>query len=166
MHKTQARRSISRGIPRAAVAIALSGAALTWGAPQASAQVLEGGLIGGAAGAIIGGAVGGSKGAGKGALIGGAAGALIGAAEAERRRQYAAPPPRRSYGPSYAARSDGLVYDVQTSLSRLGYDPGPLDGVYGRRTADAIAAYEYDHGLPVTGHPSPELLHHMIQRGG
>lgn len=133
---------------------------------SASAQsgVVEGGLLGAGAGAIIGGIAGGGRGAAKGAIIGGAAGAIIGgAAEAERRRYQGPPPQAAYYGP---APMDPLVYDTQTSLARLGYNPGPIDGVYGPRTANAIAAYERDHGLMVTGQPSPELLNHMIQRGG
>ncbi|MGD9502291.1 MAG: peptidoglycan-binding domain-containing protein, partial [Methyloceanibacter sp.] len=36
----------------------------------------------------------------------------------------------------------------------------------GRRTADAIAQYEYAYRLPVTGRPSPALLDHMMRNGG
>jgi peptidoglycan hydrolase-like protein with peptidoglycan-binding domain len=32
--------------------------------------------------------------------------------------------------------------DIQTELQRLGFDPGPLDGEWGNRTADAVAAYQ------------------------
>ncbi len=161
-------RLVARG------ALVLSMAAMLLGAGISSAQaqdgLIAGGLLGAGAGAIIGGATGGGKGAAKGAIIGGAAGAILGGvSESNRRRRYAPPPPppRRVYtyapapGPAY-----GLVYDVQSSLLRLGYDPGPLDGQMGRRTADAIAAYEHDNGLLVTGQPSEALLNHMIQRGG
>jgi hypothetical protein len=141
------------------------------GPPASLAQdgTIAGGLLGAGAGAIIGGIAGGKKGVGRGAAIGAVTGAVIGtAAEHERRqRYYAAPPP--AYAPAYAtpyAARDPLVYEVQTSLYRLGYDPGPIDGLYGRRTGDAIAAYEHDNGLRVTGQPSQGLLNHMVQRGG
>ncbi len=49
------------------------------------------------------------------------------------------------------------VARTQEGLARLGYDPGPLDGVYGPRTAAAIREYQSDYGLPVTGRPSATL---------
>jgi hypothetical protein len=125
----------------------------------ASAQVIERGVQGGIAGAIIGGIIGGGKGAGRGAAIGAGVGVVTGAIERDNlQRAYA-------YG---AAPYGGpnLVYDTQVALYQLGYDPGPPDGVYGRRTADAIAQYEYTYRLPVTGRPSPALLDHMMRHGG
>ena len=59
-----------------------------------------------------------------------------------------------------------MVYDVQTSLTKLGYSPGTVDGVYGRRTGQAISAYQHDYKLLVTGQPSPALLDHMRAHGG
>ncbi len=49
------------------------------------------------------------------------------------------------------------VARTQEGLARLGYDPGPLDGVYGPRTAAAIREYQSDYGLTVTGRPSASL---------
>jgi peptidoglycan hydrolase-like protein with peptidoglycan-binding domain len=43
---------------------------------------------------------------------------------------------------------------IQLGLKRRGYDPGPVDGLLGRRTARAIRAFQADHGLAVTGMPS------------
>ena len=126
----------------------------------ASAQVIERGIQGGVAGAIIGGIIGGGKGAGRGAAIGAGVGVVTGAIERDNnaRRAYA-------YGaPAYGASN--LVYDTQVSLYRLGYDPGPPDGLYGRRTAEAISRYQYAYHLPVTGRPSPALLDHMVRNGG
>lgn len=130
----------------------------------ANAQVIERGVQGGVAGAIIGGIIGGGRGAGTGAAIGAGVGVITGAAEADanaRARaayesQYYAPPPG---GP-------GLVYSIQSSLARLGYDPGPVDGVYGGRTADAISQFQYTNRLPIDGQPSPEILNLMISQGG
>lgn len=125
----------------------------------ASAQVIERGIQGGVAGAIIGGIIGGGKGAGRGAAIGAGIGVVTGAIErdnAQRAYAYGAAP----YG------GPSLVYDTQVALYQLGYDPGPPDGVYGRRTADAIAQYQYAYRLPVTGRPSEGLLNHMIRNGG
>jgi peptidoglycan hydrolase-like protein with peptidoglycan-binding domain len=124
----------------------------------ASAQVLQRGIQGGVAGAIIGGIIDGGKGAGRGAAIGAGVGVVAGAIEAEnnaRRSAYYGPPP-----------GSNLVYDTQSALLRLGYNPGPPDGVYGQRTAEAISEYQYNNRLPVDGQPSPQLLDYMIRQGG
>jgi Putative peptidoglycan binding domain len=124
----------------------------------ASAQVIERGIQGGVTGAIIGGIVGGGKGAGRGAAIGAGVGVVTGAIEADqnaRARAYYGPPP-----------GSNLVYDTQSALLRLGYNPGPPDGIYGQRTAEAISQYQYTYRLPVNGQPSPQLLDHMIRNGG
>jgi peptidoglycan hydrolase-like protein with peptidoglycan-binding domain len=42
---------------------------------------------------------------------------------------------------------DGVA--MQVSLRGLGYDPGAIDGVRGRRTAAALAAYGQDRGIVV-----------------
>lgn len=154
-HATLAVHAIKRGAMFAAAI--LIGQAF---APSlASAQVIERGIQGGVAGAIIGGIIGGGRGAGRGAAIGAGVGVVTGAIEADNaRRAYA-------YGAGpYGAPN--LVYDTQVALYRLGYDPGPPDGVYGERTAEAISQYQYAYRLPVTGHPSPALLDHMARHGG
>ena len=46
---------------------------------------------------------------------------------------------------------------VQSGLARLGYNPGPADGVLGPKTHRAIRAFEVDHGLRVTGEVSDHL---------
>lgn len=40
---------------------------------------------------------------------------------------------------------------LQGVLASAGYDPGPIDGVYGPRTAAAVAAWQAANGLPATG---------------
>lgn len=50
---------------------------------------------------------------------------------------------------------------VQARLAALGYDPGPLDGIRGRRTVAAIRAFQRDRGLAADGVVGPrtrELL--------
>lgn len=125
-----------------------------------------GSVIGGAAvGAIVGGAVKGKKGAAVGAGVGAALGAAAAANSRNARRN---PPPPRYYQPAprQPVYGNGLVYNIQVSLTNLGYNPGPVDGVYGQRTADAISAYEYNNQLPVTGQPSQGIYQHMRQSGG
>lgn len=48
--------------------------------------------------------------------------------------------------------------DLQKSLVILGLDPGPADGVPGRRTVNAIRSYQRSAGLPADGYPSVDLL--------
>jgi membrane-bound lytic murein transglycosylase B len=47
---------------------------------------------------------------------------------------------------------------MQNDLKALGYDPGPLDGVMGRKGRAALRQYQKDHRLPADGYPTPEML--------
>lgn len=47
---------------------------------------------------------------------------------------------------------------IQNGLAALGYRPGAVDGQWKDETANAIRAFEKDHGMPLTGKPSPKLL--------
>ena len=58
-------------------------------------------------------------------------------------------------------RDQATVRETQQALAALGYDPGPADGLYGRRTGSAISAYQRDNGLYADGQPSAELLSHL-----
>jgi peptidoglycan hydrolase-like protein with peptidoglycan-binding domain len=40
---------------------------------------------------------------------------------------------------------------IQTALHRLGYDPGPVDGVFGPQTRGAIRHYQQSIGAEQTG---------------
>jgi hypothetical protein len=131
---------------------------------MAQAQVIERGVQGGVVGAIIGGIVGGGRGAGTGAAIGAGVGVVAGAAEADANARARAAYESQYYGPGPGA--GGLVYNIQLSLTRLGYNPGPVDGRYGEQTADAISQFQHANRLPVTGQPSPQLLNYMISQGG
>jgi Putative peptidoglycan binding domain len=56
-------------------------------------------------------------------------------------------------GPIYGYSNLGpgqVVVNVQTQLARDGYYNGPVDGVLGPMTRQAIAAFQADHGLAVT----------------
>jgi len=52
---------------------------------------------------------------------------------------------------SYDTYSRSTVADVQAALARRGYDVGYIDGVAGQRTRNAIADFQRDRGLRVTG---------------
>lgn len=43
------------------------------------------------------------------------------------------------------------VRAVQTELALLGYDPGPIDGTYGPRTAASVKAFQSAQSIPATG---------------
>ena len=134
----------------------------------AEAQVFERAVQGAIGGAVIGGVVRGKRGIGTGAAIGAAAGAVVGAAERDRRRQARKRRViRRANARSQpVSRNDPLVYDTQSRLTQLGYEPGPVDGAYGQQTSRAIAEYQKENGLLITGTPSNALLGHMNKQGG
>jgi membrane-bound lytic murein transglycosylase B len=53
------------------------------------------------------------------------------------------------------------VIDMQNLLAGLGFDPGPVDGMPGRRTLNAIRAYQAAFGLPADGYASVDLLERL-----
>ena len=55
---------------------------------------------------------------------------------------------------------------VQRGLAHVGFDPGPADGVFGRRTRGAIESYQRDKGLRATGYLTAELGDALIALGG
>ena len=48
-----------------------------------------------------------------------------------------------------------VVADMQVALRSSGFEPGPADGVFGRMTATAVAAFQSASGLPVNGALGP-----------
>ena len=54
--------------------------------------------------------------------------------------------------------------DVQQFLTDKGYDPGPVDGMMGRRTSSAIRSYQENNGLNITGQVSNELYLHLAPK--
>ncbi len=139
---------------------------------SASADPLERGIQGAIGGAIIGGVLKGKGGIGKGAAVGATVGILGGALERRQKRSFEYDHrPVVHYHPSnhryrYTPAGSPLVEDIQYELNRLGYRPGPIDGVFGRRTAYAIGAYQREHDLLVTKRPSKALLRHIYRNGG
>ena len=140
----------------------------------ASADIWGGFIDGTIDGAIIGGIIDGEEGAIDGAIIGGTIGAIDGAQreiDRERNRYYhyrhydhyqtrRAPPQKRQD----AAKN--LVVEIQLALRRLGYNPGPADGIAGQATARAVQKYKADWGLPQDNRITQDLLRHMRQNGG
>ena len=54
------------------------------------------------------------------------------------------------------------VRNTQEALNMLGYAAGAPDGRMGARTRAAIAAYQRDNGLPVTGEPTAILYDQLL----
>ncbi len=54
-----------------------------------------------------------------------------------------------------------LIAKVQEQLMELGLYPGPVDGVDGMMTSDAVRSYQSRNNLSVDGKITPELLSHM-----
>jgi uncharacterized protein (TIGR02594 family) len=48
------------------------------------------------------------------------------------------------------------VLKIQRALKSQGYDPGPLDGIWGRLTMAAVQAFQAKNGLPDTGVVTPD----------
>ena len=57
-----------------------------------------------------------------------------------------------------APAADTTVQAVQTQLTQLGYYNGPVDGIFGPATRDALAKYQIAQHLSVTGSLSPDTL--------
>lgn len=47
--------------------------------------------------------------------------------------------------------SDPATRQIQGVLQERGYDPGPLDGVLGKKTREALRRFQKDHHLAETG---------------
>ncbi len=68
------------------------------------------------------------------------------------------PPDNASTG-KYPANSGGdLITDVQQALADAGYDPGNIDGELGPQSKSAIAKFQRENGLTVTGRITRETL--------
>lgn len=66
-----------------------------------------------------------------------------------------APPPVPKRKPTI---STAEVREIQTTLRQLGHDPGPVDGIIGRQTRNAVRAYQASTGLPVDGMVTRDLI--------
>jgi membrane-bound lytic murein transglycosylase B len=54
--------------------------------------------------------------------------------------------------------SRSQIEKIQELLVAQGYDPGPVDGVLGSQTRQAIKEFQRTAKLPADGYPTPELL--------
>ena len=63
-------------------------------------------------------------------------------------------------GPKTAAAlsKQEMLMKTQVMLAKLGFDPGPADGLMGNKTRNAIMAFQQRSGMPVDGEFSTKLL--------
>ncbi len=59
-----------------------------------------------------------------------------------------------------------LIKAVQQILAKMGYDPGPVDGILGAGTRRAIRSFEEEQKLPVKGRVSGRVLKELIRVTG
>jgi hypothetical protein len=139
---------------------ALAGAALILAAGSIQARAQDSTLLGAGAGAGGGAGIGFALGGPVGAVVGGLLGAGVGAGAGhaigkdDKARE------------AQQASGGNLTQQVQQELAWAGYNPGPADGRYGARTADAVRAYQANNGLPQDGQVSPALLDHLRAKRG
>ncbi|NBC31795.1 MAG: hypothetical protein GVY13_03870, partial [Alphaproteobacteria bacterium] len=74
------------------------------------------------------------------------------------------PVPADEPGPDALTRED--IRSIQQLLADLGYEPGPVDGLMGDRTAQAIREFQEAQGMAVTGEPAPALLARLRAAAG
>ena len=63
-----------------------------------------------------------------------------------------------SYGSGYSDNYGDTDAAVQSALARRGYYHGAIDGAIGPMSSRAIARFQADQGLPVTGTVTSSLL--------
>ena len=149
-----------RSILALAAIVLLSGCGSSTGDRAAS-----GAGIGAAAGTLVGAVTGLSL--VEGALIGAAAGGLTGGLTDQDTINLGEPIWAEKTSNSDTASNQAslnLTSDVQSGLTKLGYDPGPVDGQYGPKTQAAIESYQADNGLLTDGLVTSELAAHIGER--
>ncbi|TVM35068.1 hypothetical protein DQK91_06620 [Oceanidesulfovibrio marinus] len=60
--------------------------------------------------------------------------------------------------PKQELEGRALVAEVQKKLAQLGYDPGPADGIAGKRTVRAVKKFQKDSGLDRNGKIDMDIL--------
>jgi hypothetical protein len=58
------------------------------------------------------------------------------------------------------------VRRAQGMLNQLGYSAGPVDGIIGPRTREAVRSFQRAHGLPVDGRVTQDLISALISAQG
>ncbi len=82
----------------------------------------------------------------------------------ESNRSYQYQEPRARYYDQQNARNNSMEAAIQRALAGIGYYNGPIDGDLGPMSRRAIANYQADRGLRVTGYPNDSLLNSLRLR--
>lgn len=123
-------------------------------------RVGSGAGIGAGAGAVVGAVTGLSI--LQGVLIGAGAGAVVGGVTDQSQIDLGEP----IWASGTTPANNTAVARVQAGLTKLGYDPGPIDGIKGAQTTNAITAYQRDNGLPIDGRATADLALHIESQLG
>jgi localization factor PodJL len=62
-----------------------------------------------------------------------------------------------------SADSKSLVREAQSLLTKLGYNPGPADGLAGKKTRQAVMSFQKKQKLPATGEINDQLVRDLEQ---
>lgn len=65
---------------------------------------------------------------------------------------------KKSYKKKTPRRVNSFVVEIQTLLTKLGYNPGPADGLYGNKTKTEIIKFQRKMGMKEDGIANVELL--------
>ena len=60
-----------------------------------------------------------------------------------------------------SAENKSLVREAQSLLTQLGYNPGPADGLPGKKTRQAVMNFQKKQKLPVTGEINGQLVREL-----
>lgn len=113
-------------------------------------RVSGGAAAGAATGAGIG-ALGGPPGVLAGAAIGGGVGAVTGATTTPSQVDLGRPVWADDDGRRPAVRGTTTNRQAQQALASRGFDPGPVDGVWGQRSRDAAMGFQRANNIEPTG---------------
>ena len=90
-------------------------------------------------------------------------------ADAERQATPTPTPTRPALEPPAAEEALGLTRDgrvlIQSGLAALGFDPGPLDGVFGPGTRAAIRQWQASREMPTTGYLEVASARELAEAG-
>ena len=124
---------------------------------------VSGAGIGAGAGAIVGAVTGLSV--VEGVVLGAVAGGVTGAVTSKDQVNLGEPAWKQGSNTTSGQATDKKdVLEIQKGLKDMGYNPGPVDGINGQQTQDAIRQYQKDHGLIVDGQATPGLMNHIKQQ--
>ena len=70
---------------------------------------------------------------------------------------------KSAYNAAKAISDRNIVRDVQSMLTDLGFDPGVIDGIYGKNTRRAILAFETARNMNPTGSVQASVVNKLLE---